>query len=534
MNSKAYTGRGCLFLCFVSRVVPACSRERRETIPKRFGGLLTGSAPSRDDLLEARTEHSLHDPAAERLVSLKQRRRTVAMRTYETSAYVYSQHQLIMLPTIQAALPHFDRTVPRSEYDPLELKAPRRWRIAWIERCSRLRDIAIAATVLEPAYYPRVTGRLKLAGHEDIEKYDQWRRDLPAVSILTWLGVDAEWIAQAASTLLHEADHTDPLRDWVEIVARADPDKWSVLRGSARSAMDMRTTAELLMQLHDDLVDHGEAKSVALPDERTRGPFSRRLKATRPLDEVLTEFGLSPHPRLVLVVEGATELLLIPRAMELLDVNTDEDFISVQNAEGVERDLSVLLGFLAPRVKPDIQGRYLDLVRPPTRFLIVFDPEGRVSTEEGRKKKRKAWVERIQRAIPGESNNDVVREQVDGLVELMTWNRRGDSFEFAHFTDREIAQAVLRLPKPRRPQTLEAATATVKKLRSTHGNLETMFPHSTKGRLAEQLRPTLERKFKRAQSRGTLDRIPLVAVLDRAIELAIEYPRRNLVIGLTK
>jgi hypothetical protein len=517
----------------VSRDARVLARAARQD-PETLWRLAYWSAPSRDDLLVARTQRSLHDPADERLVSLRQRRRTVAMRRYETSAYVYSQHQLIMLPTIQAALPFFDRTTPRAEYDPIKLKTPRQWQRRATDRCVRLRDIVIAATVLEPAYYPRVTGRLKLAGHEDIGKYDQWRRNLSATSLLAWLGVDEHWVAQAASTLLQEADRIDPLRAWIEIVARADPEKWTELRGSARGAMDLRTTAELFLQLHDDLVNQGEAQAVGLQDTRVRGPFSRRLKATRPLDEVLTEFGLSPHPRLVLVVEGATELLLIPRAMELLDVSTDEDFISVQNAEGVERDLSTLLGFLAPRVKPDVQGRYLDLIRPPTRFLIVFDPEGRVSTEEGRKKRRKAWVERIQRAIPGESNNKVVAEQIDGLVELMTWNRRGDSFEFAHFTDREIAQAVLRLPRLGRSQTLEAATATVKKLRAAHGNLETMFRQSTKGRLAEELRPVLERKLKRAKERGTLERISLVAVLDRAIELAIEYPRRNLVIGLSK
>jgi hypothetical protein len=71
-------------------------------------------------------------------------------------------------------------------------------------------------------------------------------------------------------------------------------------------------------------------------------------------------------------------------------------------------------------------------------------------------------------------------------------------------------------------------------LRAAHGNLETMFRQSTKGRLAEELRPVLERKLKRAQEHDTLERIALVAVIDRAIELAIEYPRRNLVIGLSK
>jgi hypothetical protein len=297
--------------------------------------------------------------------------------------------------------------------------------------------------------------------------------------------------------------------------------------------MDLRITAELFLGYHDDLVEAGKATALEKPGRRGRGRFDHRLKRKRPLDAVLTEFGLSPHPRLVLVVEGTTELLLIPCAMKLLGVTTDEDFISVQDAEGVDKDLKALLGFLAPRVNAEGDGHYRDLVRPPTRFLVVFDPEGRVSTDEGREKRRAAWVDRIHRAIPGESKNPAVREQVEPLVELATWNLRGESFEFAHFTDRQIAAAVLRIPGHRKSRTLETVTEQVAKLRSLHGNLETQLPpRSSKGPLARQLQPVLEQKIQRAQARGTAGTIPLVKVLDRAIELAYEYPRKNLVIGL--
>jgi hypothetical protein len=53
------------------------------------------------------------------------------------------------------------------------------------------------------------------------------------------------------------------------------------------------------------------------------------------------------------------------------------------------------------------------------------------------------------------------------LMHAWTYERRepwrGESFEFAHFTDREIAGAVLRLLGDERAQTLQAATATVAK-----------------------------------------------------------------------
>ncbi len=218
--------------------------------------------------------------------------------------------------------------------------------------------------------------------------------------------------------------------------------------------------------------------------------------------------------------------------MQMLGVSTDEAFISVQDAEGVNKDLNALMAFLAPRVKPDGDGRHLTLIRPPTRLLVVLDPEGRVTTEEARQERRKVWVDRIHRAIPGASKNKAVREQIDPLVDLITWNPRGESFEFAHFTDCEIARAVLRLPGHERPQTLQAATATVAKLRSVRGGLDSMFPNSSKGRLAEELQPVLEGKIRRADSRGTAGNIAMVKVLEKATALAYEFPRRNLVIGL--
>jgi hypothetical protein len=497
-------------------------------------------APSLADLVQARACERLYDPAIERLVSHRQRCHKVNLTdygtdiyaTYETSLYAYSQHQLMMLPAVSSALGFLDRK-PRNEGEPMGLNVSSRWKSIWQTESRKLRDMAIAASVLEPAYYPRVTGRLQLADQSEIEDFDAWQDSLSPTAMLKWLAIKADWLKESAAKLLHQADRIDPLRDWSEVVARADPEKWALLRGPARSAMDLRITTELFLSYHDELVEKGKATRIERARPRTRGPFDRRLKRTRSLDEVLTEFGLSPHPRLVLVVEGATELLLVPSAMQMLGISTDEDFISVQDAEGVDKDLNALMAFLAPRVRSDGDGRHLPLIRPPTRLLVVLDPEGRVTTEEARQDRRKVWVDRIHRAIPGGSNSQAVREQIDPLVDLITWNLRGESFEFAHFTDREIAAAILRLPRHERPQTLQAATATVAKLRSVRGGLDSMFPNSSKGRLAKELQPVLEAKIRRAESRGTVGNIAMVKVLQKATDLAYEFPRRHLVLGLS-
>jgi hypothetical protein len=482
------------------------------------------------DLVESRDSDRLHDPAVERFISRKQRTRSLDQWTYETSVYVYSQHQMITLPLVSNVLPCFDRK-PRRESDPLRLKAPPFWKNNWLTNARQLRDVTIAAAALEPAFYPFITGRLTTTGFGDVDEFDRWRRELSPTHMLNWLSITADWLKNSGASLLRDADRIDPLRDWCEVVGHADPEKWKLLRGPARSAMDLRITAELFLGYHDELVKEGKAPRIEQPRPRTRGPFDHRLKQTRQLDEVLTEFGLSPHPRLVLIVEGQTELLLVPRVIEMFDLSTDEDFISIQSAEGVTTNLNSLFSYIAPRVKPDEAGRYLAPTRPLTRALVVYDPEGPVADTSGREKRRAKWVGRILFTLPSEYRSDTVREQLDQLVEVVTWNDRGESFEYAHFTDRQLAAGILQMPEHGRGRTLPEMTELVRKHRARRGSLKKLMKGSKVG-LAEALWPVLEGKIQRAVGRGTETTIPVVAVVDRAVTLAQEYPRRNLVIGL--
>ena len=495
---------------------------------------------SRFDLEQARGRDWLRDPAEERFMSIAQRRRPLEDYSYEASVYVYSPHQLITLPLVKETLASMKYSRGGDDFV-ATLQARRFWMNAWRERGERMRELVIALTALEPAYYSQVTGRLSLSREHEFADLFEWRRKLPVTAMLKWLEVDAAWVKDAGAELLRVADGFDPLRDWVELLAEAHFDKWNRLRGNARSALDVRIAAEVFLRYYDDLAASRRAKALPKAVGRFRGAFDTRLKRSKPLDEVLTEFGLSPHPDLVLMVEGETELLLFPRVMEHFGVRTDEDFISVQMAGGVRRDLSSLIAYaVSPRVQPEERGKhtkYLKLVRPPTRILVVFDAEPPVATTADREKRRSNWVKRIMLAMPREIRHDVagaerVREQVDGLVDLITWNRRGDSFEFAHFTDRQISAAIDRLdPGPRKPD-LATLITRVAGIRERHANLDEVLHRVSKVDLADALWPTLESKIKAAVRRKTDGRIPVVQVLDEALRLAHEYPRRNLVLSL--
>lgn len=493
---------------------------------------------ARADLVEARAHGRLQDPSAEAFIARRRLKRPLGEWTYHSSVYLYSRHQLTALQLLHQARPRLRLKHAGGEHvGRLDANADAVG--IWRERADRLRQIAIAATLLEPAYYSRIFHRLSLPREEDFVAFDHWRRKRPLLRPLRALGVDVGWLKDTAATLHWEADRIDPLGQWAEIIAAGEPEKWKSLSGDVRAAHELRVSAEFLLLYYDDL--HRARRAPPLPEEppRTRGPFDDRLKRRRPLNSLLMEFGLSPHPHLVVAVEGETELVLFPRVMRTLGLRTDDDFISIEDSGGVDRDLSPLVAYaVAPRVVPESAdetgGRYVRLQRPPTRLLVVFDAEGHFATAADRRERRELWVDRLMRTLPRELQSAVVRQQVSRLVTVTTWTRTGTSFEFAHFTDAEIAAASARLDRRRRQPTPARRLTVIAKLRSSHGNLDELLGPISKVALADELWPTLEAKIERALARRTERRIPIVRIVDQAAALAHELPRRNLVIALER
>jgi hypothetical protein len=225
--------------------------------------------------------------------------------------------------------------------------------------------------------------------------------------------------------------------------------------------------------------------------------------------------------------------------MQQLGVPTDDDFIAIEDAGGADRDLSPLVAYaVAPRVvrasSAETASRYVRLERPPTRLFVVFDAEGEFATAADRRDRRDKWVSRVMQALPREVRTPIVGQQIRSFITVATWTRTGTSFEFAHFTDTEIATAAAALDRRKRQPTLEKRVELVAKLRLERGNLDKMLGPISKVALADALWPVLEVKIERALERGTERRVPIVRAVDRAFALATEYPRRNLVIALER
>lgn len=485
----------------------------------------------RFDLLEARNAGRLHDPVNEHFIARGRLQRGVGDVTYRSSEYLYSHHQLLALPILRAAMPYlsYGATGEVEGFSRVQTPVADSWRA----QAEWLHPRLVALSALEPIYYPQIVRRIRYNGDE-LERYEAWHRDLRPRAMLNWLGVDAAWVKETAGQLLGEADGFDPLGRWSELVREAEPASWEPLEGEARSAVDLRIGAEILLRYYDRLVKGRIAPKIKPPPRRHRDDFSGRLKPQGGLDGTLASFGLSPHPRLVLVVEGETELLVFPRLMELFAVRRDRDFIAIENAQGVGRDLSTLIAYaVAPQTERDEGGRYLRLHRPLTRLLAVMDAEGKYATKRGREERRQAWIDRILRTLPKENRTEAVRESIDRLVAVETWDAKGQSFEFAHFTDRQLALATAQIDR-RESLSLHKRIDIAGSIRGSRGKLDPLLGKASKIDLADALWPALQMKIARAEQHGTESRIPVVRVLDRAIELAHELPRHNVVIPLER
>ena len=75
------------------------------------------------------------------------------------------------------------------------------------------------------------------------------------------------------------------------------------------------------------------------------------------LDEDLTSLGISPHPRVVLAVEGETEEVHAPRVWELLGYPDAPELMRLLKLGGVDRDLEKVAALAAA---PLVSGRLLD------------------------------------------------------------------------------------------------------------------------------------------------------------------------------
>jgi hypothetical protein len=229
----------------------------------------------------------------------------------------------------------------------------------------------------------------------------------------------------------------------------------------------------------------------------------------------------------VLAVEGETEELTVGQIIDLLVPAGQRGHIRVRNLHGTRRDLTLLADELArPLAGAPACGNWLTLRQPPTRLLVAVDPEEKYATPALCAEQRRKLVDRVDQTLRF-GGVAVDRADLEALVEVRTWDA---PFEFAHFTDDELAQAALAQRRAGHQVTVPDLAAALHQIRTTTKKLDlieaSLRNHLDKVELADALWPVLKVKIESCAATGDFSAVPVAAAVWRAAELA-RQPRRN-------
>lgn len=482
-----------------------------------------GTSTYIQQLYAAAADGRASDPRRERFRAWPSRRRP-GLWPQRDRGYLYSQHQLLALKSLRPVLREL-RWEHSQRGSTWSLAREDRPTAADIAIADSWRNLAIALSALDGRYWPRVTGSISY----DAEAWRRHNQSFDLAGTLSWTGLTADQVADQAAQLRDFAAFADVVGEFYDLVRRAGPRAWATLRGDALVAMGFRVAAEALDQFADDL---GRGQDAA---EGVRwSPLHAQRLSDRPrsTDAALTALGLSPHPSLVVGVEGKTELLLVPRVLELLGVDADLGLIRVESFGGVGKDLALLARYAAAPVIGVDRGTWVELDRPITRFLVLVDAESKYSTPEKRRRQRKLLLDEVAAALPEDLRNDLYVRNAR-IVEIRTWGRL--PFEFAHFTDRQLASVLTMAaatPHPIGDAALIADLA-VERARAAPNVDRVYSMHKWPGArlskpvVAEASWPLLAQRIKRAIARSQQGP-PIMRAMLRAWELANLSPRSGM------
>lgn len=492
-------------------------------------------------LREIRDRGYLYDPRAEDFQPWSRYTRVVDGYRVRTSEFLYSRYQLLLVPKIVPFIlrmrVHFDRS--KTMRFNLRLAESERAEIQY--HIADNDSLVVALSALESIYLPRITKKLSLP-HGSFAAWEQFDAAFDPRAMLQWLEWEPNQVSIIAERLLNIAKSLDPLADWIDLIRLCRSEKWETLRGDALVAMDYRIAAEILLRFYEDLAKVGAAPTLGPPPRYAPHPLHERLRTNREeLDEVLTDFGISPHPSFVIFLEGETEMLIIPRVMVLLGISKRRSFIELHRVGGNTADISrYALHIARPSLGDQVEGGVL-YARPPTHFLVIFDYEDAFKDPKQVEQKKNEWIDKIAKAIQQDYQIQVLRDDLERLVDVKTWET--GNFELAHFDNAEILSAIdnacrrLGIVPSRMLQGEEIEALR----RSSHSqNIQTLWAsgqlgHQAKERLsklkvAEELWLILEQKINNAIAQGNAEDIPVVKVLQHAVELAVKVLRYDVMI----
>jgi hypothetical protein len=347
------------------------------------------------------------------------------------NGFVYSSWQLL----------HVQRAVEAYQFIRAGRRLPvsRRWRD---------RRLILALAALATTYLPGVLGRLTWpVGVEEAELHQYRAVRSDPQEMLRIAGFDLHELVPEADALLLQA-HKEPLANWLPLVRHSSYSGWSKLRGEPLDAMWRRVAAEVLLRAHEDLAATGVLEP--LPDltgvqwwTAQHDRLTARHAEAETLERSLATLGLSPHPKVILLVEGETELQHVPRLLAEFGITQPQD-VRVQHTKGSKVDTHLIARYgVTPRVGRKLKNLWL-LDATPTALMIAMDAENLFETEAKRDRLSRSLKDAIREGVRHQ-DADIDQQDLDLLVNIRVWG--ADKYELANFTDDELVPAIRALAK---------------------------------------------------------------------------------------
>ena len=312
----------------------------------------------------------------------------------------------------------------------------------------RRRTQALAA--LSTRYLPSIIGRLSQFPGTDEDHLWQMRFESDPRQFLRVAGFDPANLLEEAERLLREAQHRDPMAEWLPLLRHGSYEGWAKLKGEPLACMWRRIGAEVLLRAHEELAAAGQLDP--LPDisglsghTALHDRLTARYDEAETLERALGSFGLSPHPRVLLLVEGETELIHVPQLLAQLGIDKPQQ-VRVQRCKGSHVNTQLIARYnVTPRIGKRYETFWL-LDATPTALVIAVDPENKWATEAKRAVELRKMQDDIREEVRWQGA-DISQEDLDYLVKVEIWGE--DKYELANFTDDELTAVVRKIAERR-------------------------------------------------------------------------------------
>jgi hypothetical protein len=402
--------------------------------------------------------------------------------------------------------------------------------------------LVIALTAIEARYLPNLDPEwLELTNVPQIADWEAYRSGFDPVQIQSWLQYPSSQVREDAEWLLRRARNTDPVGgDWSRLMRRAPGKSRQYLKNAPLFAMDDRIVAEILLRFYEDLAVRGQANP--LPDVSTVShPLNERL-SNHPgtLDEDLVRLGISPHPRVVLALEGESEVYHAPRVWRALEYSDAPELMRLLKLGGVNKDLTKVAALTAA---PLVSGKgpaanTWSLIKPYTRLIVAVDPEGPYATQAMVDSERTKILNEIKDVLQVQGVNSPNEDELNELVDIRTW--RQSCYEFAHFTDAELADGIMAVHKTIDGWSRAELVAALGYWRGRNDDIKRVWTSGrqdpqtsqmtgkwaydvSKTQLAQALWPVLDQKIEQVKASANAPVPPLVEIIIDAYHLAQQW-----------